>query len=236
MAPTKHFAKSSDNLYKFFISEAAANAYNHHQQEQRNEQTVCEAKEQTTQTVILYTPKPIERQPPTPKPTYTEKWLNSTISRALDHLKTNSIAVPLPTHIETDSAEPSPTQAFGPKVLNIEDIPGTAMRRGLGIHLNTPLVDGSSYRENTDQCNKINSSQSNVLQDQFGYKQLIPTSRKSSKSSMTDSSLNGSHYGSRNTSKSHSASNDEGDMRRISKQDREVKLLKKNRIPLCSSK
>lgn len=224
MAPTKHFAKSSDNLYNFFISEAAANGYNQQQQEQKNEQTVCEAKEQNTQTIIPYTTKPIERQLPAPKATYTEKWLNSTISRALDHFKPNSIAVPLPTHIETESAEPSPTQAFGPKVLNVEDIPGTAMRRGLGIHLNTPLVEDTSYREDTDQSDIINS---NVLQNQFGYKQLLPVSRKSSKSSIADRSLSGSHCDSRNTSKSHSASGDEREMRRISKQDREVKLKKK---------
>ncbi|XP_039962998.1 anoctamin-4 isoform X2 [Bactrocera neohumeralis] len=215
VAPTKHFAKSSDNLYNSFISEAAANAYNQQQQEQTNEQTVSETKEQT---IIPYTTKSTERQPPASKVNYTEKWLNSTISRTLDHLKPNSIALPLPTHIETESAEPSPTQAFGPKVLNIEDIPGTAMRRGLDIHLNTPLVEDTSYREDTDQCDMTNS---NVLQNQFGYKQLVPVSRKSSKSSVGDSSLSGSHYDSRNTSKSHSASGEERDMRRVSKQDRE---------------
>jgi len=51
---------------------------------------------------------------------YTEKWLNSSMVRGSNgsfYQKSNTIAVPLPTHLETESAEPSPTQAFGPKIV-----------------------------------------------------------------------------------------------------------------------
>ncbi|XP_053954461.1 anoctamin-5 [Anastrepha ludens] len=233
VAPTKHFAKSSDNLYNFLINEAATNAYNQQwqEQQQQNDHEDRQTKKEQVQAIIPYTPKPIERQTGMQKATsYTEKWLNSTMSRAFGHLKSSSIAIPLPTHIETESAEPSPTQAFGPKIVNTEDIPGTAMRRSLGLHLSSPLVEDTKRGgdhgiadalTDDDHCEAIESSHSNVLRDQFGYKQLMLVSRKSSKSSMVDSSLNGSHNGSRKTSKSQSASGDESDLRRTSKQDRE---------------
>ncbi|XP_036326265.1 anoctamin-5 [Rhagoletis pomonella] len=224
VVPTKHFAKSSDNLYNFLVSEAVTNTYN----QNHIDQDVHQTKEEKTQVIIPYTPKLVERPPGVKKATsYTEKWLNSTMSRAFGHPKSNSIAIPLPTHIETESAEPSPTQAFGPKIVNTEDIPGTAMRRGLVLHLNTTPADGtnrggdhgvSGTLTDDDQGEVMEPAHPNILIDQFGYKQLIAASRKSS---LAGSSFNGSHNGSRKTSKSHSASGDESDARRISKQDRE---------------
>ncbi|EDW40165.1 GL25113 [Drosophila persimilis] len=62
------------------------------------------------------------------------------------------------------------------------------------------------------------SSHSNVLPDQFGYRQLLPTERKASD---TASSISGSYYGSRKASKSNSIMGDSENERRISKQDRE---------------
>nr|XP_036672201.1 anoctamin-4 [Drosophila suzukii] len=152
---------------------------------------------------------------------YTEKWLNSSVMRTSNgnplFPKSNSIAVPLPTHLESESAEPSPTQAFGPKIVgsNEEDIPGTAMRRNLGLNLSPTLGSG----ERVNQSYEImESSHSNVLPDQFGYRQLIPTERKASDST---SSVSGSYYGSRKASKSNSLGGESADERRVSKQDRE---------------
>ncbi|SPP84691.1 blast:Anoctamin-4 [Drosophila guanche] len=157
---------------------------------------------------------------------YTEKWLNSSVVRASNgslYQKSNSIAMPLPTHLEGDSAEPSPTQAFGPKIVGSheEDIPGTAMRRTLALNLSPTL--GGHRLSSEDRVNQsyevIESSHSNVLADQFGYRQLMPTERKASD---TASSISGSYYGSRKASKSNSITGDSGDeRRRISKQDRE---------------
>ncbi|KAI8040746.1 hypothetical protein M5D96_006689 [Drosophila gunungcola] len=152
---------------------------------------------------------------------YTEKWLNSSVMRTSNgnplFPKSNSIAVPLPTHLESESAEPSPTQAFGPKIVgsNEEDIPGTAMRRSLGLNLSATL--GSADRVN-QSYEIMESSHSNVLPDQFGYRQLVPTERKASDAM---SSVSGSYYGSRKASKSNSLGGESGDERRVSKQDRE---------------
>ncbi|XP_041450055.1 anoctamin-4 [Drosophila obscura] len=157
---------------------------------------------------------------------YTEKWLNASVVRASNgslYQKSNSIAMPLPTHLEGDSAEPSPTQAFGPKIVGShdEDIPGTAMRRTLALNLSSTL--GGNRSSSEDRVNQsyevMESSHSNVLADQFGYRQLMPTERKASD---TTSSISGSYYGSRKASKSNSITGDSGDeRRRISKQDRE---------------
>ncbi|XP_016969685.1 anoctamin-4 [Drosophila rhopaloa] len=152
---------------------------------------------------------------------YTEKWLNSSVMRTSNgnplFPKSHSIAVPMPTHLESESAEPSPTQAFGPKIMgsNEEDIPGTAMRRSLGLNLSPTL--GSADRVN-QSYEIMESSHSNVLPDQFGYRQLIPTERKASDAT---SSVSGSYYGSRKASKSNSLGGESGDERRVSKQDRE---------------
>ncbi|XP_016997063.2 anoctamin-4 isoform X1 [Drosophila takahashii] len=153
---------------------------------------------------------------------YTEKWLNSSVMRTSNgnplFPKSNSIAVPLPTHLESESAEPSPTQAFGPKILGSheEDIPGTAMRRNLGLNLSPTLGSGDRVNQSYEI---MESSHSNVLpNDQFGYRQLIPTERKASDST---SSVSGSYYGSRKASKSNSLGGESGDERRVSKQDRE---------------
>ncbi|XP_064545184.1 anoctamin-4 isoform X2 [Drosophila montana] len=173
--------------------------------------------------------------PLTPKPTleqnsssaaYTEKWLNSSMVRGSNgsyYQKVNSIAMPLPTHLETDSAEPSPTQAFGPRVVGShdEDIPGTAMRRTLGLNL-SPTLGGrksSQAEESVQQPYEIvESSHSNVLTDQFSYRQLLPTERKTSTG---ESSITGSYRSSRKASKSNSLAGDGSEERRISKQDRE---------------
>ncbi|EDW70666.2 anoctamin-4 isoform X2 [Drosophila virilis] len=173
--------------------------------------------------------------PLTPKPpmeqnsssaAYTEKWLNSSMARGGNgsfYQKVNSIAMPLPTHLETESAEPSPTQAFGPRVVgsNDEDIPGTAMRRSLGLNL-SPTLGGrksSQVEESVKQPYEIvESSHSNVLTDQFSYRQLLPTERKTSTG---ESSITGSYLSSRKASKSNSLTGDGSEERRISKQDRE---------------
>ncbi|KAH8315296.1 hypothetical protein KR074_005033 [Drosophila pseudoananassae] len=153
---------------------------------------------------------------------YTEKWLNSSVMRTGNgnslYPKPNSIATPLPTHLESESAEPSPTQAFGPKIVGShdEDIPGTAMRRTLGLNLSATLV--SSADKVNQSYEAMESSHSNVLPDQFGYRQLLPTERKASD---TASSVSGSYYGSRKASKSNSLGGESGDERRVSKQDRE---------------
>ncbi|XP_001353288.4 anoctamin-4 [Drosophila persimilis] len=156
---------------------------------------------------------------------YTEKWLNASVVRASNgslYQKSNSIAMPLPTHLEGDSAEPSPTQAFGPKIVGSheEDIPGTAMRRTLGLNLSPTLCGHrTSSEDGVNQSYEImESSHSNVLPDQFGYRQLLPTERKASD---TASSISGSYYGSRKASKSNSIMGDSENERRISKQDRE---------------
>ncbi|XP_004518751.2 anoctamin-5 [Ceratitis capitata] len=224
VAPTKHFTKSSDNLYNFLISEAATSAYSQEKEKQQISNEEQRATEENSPDEISCTPIPRESQTVLPKTSYTEKWLNSTMSRAFGYLKSNTIAIPLPTHIETDSAEPSPTQAFGPKIVNAEDIPGTAMRRGLDPYLSTSLVgsEQSAFDKLTnDHTEILSSTHANVLQDQFGYKQLLPVSRKSAKSSVTEGSFVDSHSSSRKSSKSHSMGGDENDMRRISKQDRE---------------
>ncbi|XP_030373026.1 anoctamin-4 [Scaptodrosophila lebanonensis] len=155
-----------------------------------------------------------------PSATYTDKWMNSSITRAGNafYSKSNSIAMPLPTHLETESAEPSPTQAFGPKIdgNTEEDIPGTAMRRSLGLNL-SPNLGG---QEKLSQSYEVmESSHSNVLPDQFGYKQLLPTERKVSVGG--SSTVSGSYYSSRKTSKSNSVAGDSTEERRVSKQDRE---------------
>lgn len=153
---------------------------------------------------------------------YTEKWLNSSVMRTGNgnslYTKPNSIATPLPTHLESESAEPSPTQAFGPKIVGShdEDIPGTAMRRTLGLNLSATLA--SSADKVNQSYEAMESSHSNVLPDQFGYRQLLPTDRKASD---TASSVSGSYYGSRKASKSNSLGGESGDERRVSKQDRE---------------
>ncbi|XP_032575039.1 anoctamin-4 [Drosophila sechellia] len=152
---------------------------------------------------------------------YTEKWLNSSVMRTSNgnplFPKSNSIAMPLPTHLEAESAEPSPTQAFGPKIVgnNDEDIPGTAMRRSLGLNLSPTLASADRVNQSYEV---MESSHSNVLPDQFGYRQLIPTERKASD---TASSVSGSYYGSRKASKSNSLGGESGEERRVSKQDRE---------------
>ncbi|XP_017957771.1 anoctamin-4 [Drosophila navojoa] len=157
---------------------------------------------------------------------YTEKWLNSSMMRGSNgsfYQKVNSIAVPLPTHLETESAEPSPTQAFGPRIVgnHDEDIPGTAMRRTLGLNL-SPTLGGRrpSHADASvkDSYEVVESSHSNVLSDQFGYKQLLPAERKTSTG---ESSINGSYLSSRKASKSNSLTGDGSDERRVSKQDRE---------------
>ncbi|KAH8396707.1 hypothetical protein KR215_002797 [Drosophila sulfurigaster] len=156
---------------------------------------------------------------------YTEKWLNSSMMRGNNgsyYQKSNSMAVPLPTHLETESAEPSPTQAFGPKIVGShdEDIPGTAMRRTLGLNLSPVLVARKSIAD--DKVNQsyevVDSSHSNVMNDQFGYRQLMPAERKPS---TEESSIAGSYISSRKASKSNSLTGDGSDERRISKQDRE---------------
>ncbi|KAH8380272.1 hypothetical protein KR009_009759 [Drosophila setifemur] len=152
---------------------------------------------------------------------YTEKWLNSSVMRTGNgnclYPKTNAIGIPLPTHLESESAEPSPTQAFGPKIVGSheEDIPGTAMRRNLGLNLSPTLGSGDRVNQSYEV---MDSSHSNVLPDQFGYRQLLPTERKASDST---SSVSGSYYGSRKASKSNSLGGESGDERRVSKQDRE---------------
>ncbi|EDV97903.1 GH17132 [Drosophila grimshawi] len=180
--------------------------------------------------------KPVSPKPPVDKQSsgssgsasYTEKWLNSSMvrgSNASCYSKGNSITMPLPTHLETESAEPSPTQAFGPKVVDRpeEDIPGTAMRRTLGLHI-SPALNGRNSSEVDDKGNQSNevieSSHSNELADQFGYRQLMPTDRRTSTGE--SSSISGSYASSRKASKSNSLTGDgsEGE-RRISKQDRE---------------
>ncbi|KAL7732969.1 hypothetical protein ACLKA6_002780 [Drosophila palustris] len=155
---------------------------------------------------------------------YTEKWLNSSMLRGSNgsfYQKSNTIAMPLPTHLETESAQPSPTLAFGPKIEgnHEEDIPGTAMRRTLGLNLSPVLVGRKSIVEGnvTESYEIVESSHSNILNDQFGYRQLMPAERKSSTG---ESSLAGSNISSRKASKRNSltAGSEE---RRISKQDRE---------------
>ncbi|XP_067612790.1 uncharacterized protein [Eurosta solidaginis] len=226
VVPTKHFIKSSDNLYSFLINEANTKSCKQQQKQDIDRQSdlvLNETNDDKTQATTPCTPKWIDRQPTTQKAaSYTEKWISTTMSRAFSHLKSNSTTIPLPTHLEAESAEPSPTQAFGPKVVNIENIPGTAMHRGLGLHLNTPLVEATDRGTadtftDDDRGEMIESSHSNEFQDQFGYKQLMAESRKGSKGSIADSNLNGS----RRSSKSCTGSGNEGNIRRISKQDRE---------------
>lgn len=157
---------------------------------------------------------------------YTEKWLNSSMMRGSNgsfYQKVNSIAVPLPTHLETESAEPSPTQAFGPRIVgnHDEDIPGTAMRRTLGLNLSPTLGGRRASQADPsvkDAYEAVESSHSNVLSDQFGYKQLLPAERKTS---TDESSINGSYLSSRKASKSNSLTGDGSEERRVSKQDRE---------------
>ncbi|KAH8270378.1 hypothetical protein KR018_009200 [Drosophila ironensis] len=150
--------------------------------------------------------------------TYTEKWLNSSVMRTGNGSSLYPKAMPLPTHLESESAEPSPTQAFGPKIVgnHEEDIPGTAMRRSLGLNLSPTL--GSTGEKINQSYEVMESSHSNVLPDQFGYRQLMPMERKASDST---SSVSGSYYGSRKASKSNSLAGESGDERRVSKQDRE---------------
>ncbi|KAH8411094.1 hypothetical protein KR222_002376 [Zaprionus bogoriensis] len=155
----------------------------------------------------------------------TEKWLNSSVGRSNGsfYQKHVSMTVPLPTHLETESAEPSPTQAFGPRIVSNqeEDIPGTAMRRTLGLNLSPVLVGRKSVAD--DKVNQsyevIESSHSNVLADQFGYRQLAPNERKTSTGD--NSSIAGSYVSSRKASKSNSLTGEGNEERRVSKQDRE---------------
>ena len=132
--------------------------------------------------------------------------------------------------METESAEPSPTLAFGPKIEN-SDIPGTAMLKDLGLNLTAPStpepgnVNDSPIKENIDLAElekPINRTEKHMLEEQFAYKQLVPydKSRQNSKCSSMDSSLNGSNYNSRKQSKRNSDSEEEN-ARRVSKQDRE---------------
>lgn len=157
---------------------------------------------------------------------YTEKWLNSAIVRAGSgsfYQKQPTMTVPLPTHLETESAEPSPTQAFGPRIVSSheEDIPGTAMRRTLGLNLSPVLVGRKSSQvdEKSSQPYEGDSSHSNILPDQFGYRQLMPAERKTSTGD--NSSIGGSYVSSRKASKSNSLAGESSGERRISKQDRE---------------
>lgn len=147
-----------------------------------------------------------------------------------NYYRSHSIAIPLPTHLETDSAEPSPTQAFGPKIDNLENLPGTAMHKTLGLHLSapptpesevaTPSVDDNAVTKEVEEM-PIVKSQTSVLEDQFAYKQLVPYEKTqlNSKETSLESSLNGSYYNSRKESKRNSM--EEENQRRISKQDRE---------------
>lgn len=156
---------------------------------------------------------------------YTEKWLNSSMVRGSNgsfYQKQPLMTVPLPTHLETESAEPSPTQAFGPRIVSSheEDIPGTAMRRTLGLNLSPVLVGRKSIAdEKASQPFEGDSSHSNVLPDQFGYRQLVPAERKTSTGD--NSSIGGSYVSSRKASKSNSLAGESSGERRISKQDRE---------------
>lgn len=157
---------------------------------------------------------------------YTEKWLNSSIVRGSGscsfYQKQPTMTVPLPTHLETESAEPSPTQAFGPRIVSSheEDIPGTAMRRTLGLNLSPVLAARKSIvDEKSSQPYEGESSHSNILPDQFGYRQLIPAERKTSTGD--NSSIGGSYVSSRKASKSNSLGGESNGERRISKQDRE---------------
>lgn len=153
---------------------------------------------------------------------YNDKWRPG---YQANYYKSHSISTPLPTHLENDSAEPSPTFAFGPKIEN-SDIPGTAMHRSLGLNLSAPPTPDPEEYNNLDNHVLINDSEikreTNMLEDQFSYKQLVPydRSRQDSKASSMDSSQNGSHYNSRKQSKRNSAIEDDIS-RRVSKQDRE---------------
>lgn len=201
---------SADNIYNFLESER---------------QTVSQSPMSVGNPI---TPKPsleLSSNNKTSSAAYTEKWLNSSMMRGSNgsfYQKVNSIAMPLPTHLETESAEPSPTQAFGPRVVGShdEDIPGTAMRRTLGLNL-SPTLGGrrASQVDNgvKESYEIVESSHSNVLPDQFGYKQLMPAERKTSTG---ESSVTGSYLSSRKASKSNSLTGD-SEERRVSKQDRE---------------
>lgn len=154
---------------------------------------------------------------------YNDKWRPN-------YYKSHSIAIPLSTHLETDSAEPSPTQAFGPKIYNLENIPGMAMHRSLGLQLSAPpspetednlppAIEKSSMAEMEKSVVK---SQNSILEDQFAYKQLVPyeKSQLDSKPSSMESSLNGSFFNNSRKESKRNSMEDENS-RRVSKQDRE---------------
>uniref|UniRef100_A0A1I8PA10 Anoctamin n=1 Tax=Stomoxys calcitrans TaxID=35570 RepID=A0A1I8PA10_STOCA len=155
---------------------------------------------------------------------YNDKWRPN-------YYKSHNMSIPLPTHLETDSAEPSPTQAFGPKIDNMENLPGTAMHRSLALQLSAPptpdTMDHNSlvndYVQPPDELEKpMIKSQVSMLEDQFAYKQLISYEKAqlNSKPTSMESSLNGSVFNnSRKESKRNSM--EEEQSRRVSKQDRE---------------
>ncbi|XP_046807340.1 anoctamin-4 [Lucilia cuprina] len=220
---------STDNIYALLINETESKSAEKH----KNNNTLYNIQ------YIPPTPAPLcesemtmlppfynnQHRPPSinSNATFNEKWRNN------NYYKSHSISIPLPTHLETDSAEPSPTQAFGPKIEN-SDIPGTAMLKELGLNLTAPptpepeeFIADKEVLGAVDLEKSINKSEKNIMEDQFAYKQLMPyeKSRQNSKNSSMDSSLNGSHYNSRKHSKRNSASDDEDLARRVSKQDRE---------------
>lgn len=80
----------------------------------------------------------------------------------------NLAKVPLPTHLEIDSAEPSPTQVFGPKIEHIENIPGSAVQRLLDPRFVTPP------KNLTQTESEEVTEQTLPLDDQFAYKPLKP--------------------------------------------------------------
>lgn len=241
--------KSSDNIYNFLTAEAQNNHIYQQQQQQLQKQKQSPLPKPPTP----YPPvsqknndhemstSPISNRSRTNSANYTEKWLSTTQIRSAHHHpsynpQANSITIPLPTHLELESAEPSPTQAFGPKITSSEDIPGTAMTKNLSLNLSSSILEnGSAKGERDDDVvgliaddTVVDSSHSNVMPDQFIYKQIISNEivadAAGSKNSTSESSLSGSYHSSRKTSKRDSAFDEDTEQRRVSKQDREVSV------------
>ncbi|XP_075159793.1 anoctamin-5 [Haematobia irritans] len=157
---------------------------------------------------------------------YNEKWRPN-------HYKSHNMAIPLPTHLEGDSAEPSPTQAFGPKIDNLENLPGTAMHRSLALQLSTPptpdtmdnISPANDYIQPPDNLEKshVIKAQPPILEDQFAYKQLVPYEKApmNSKNTSVESSLNGSFFNNSRKESKRNSMEDQDQSRRVSKQDRE---------------
>ncbi|KAL9909265.1 anoctamin-5 isoform 2-T2 [Glossina fuscipes fuscipes] len=146
---------------------------------------------------------------------YTSGENNSIISQKLGNYNENSRptyqklnadndrhGTQLSTNLESCTKRLTSIQPFGPKVENNEIIPGTAMHHSLGLQLSTPPtpdpnneMDAQSEDNNTinNNLNSPSSDTSNMLPNQFAYKQLMPYEGNLTHPSM-ESSLDGSYH------------------------------------------